>query len=739
MARPRKAKRVHTHPSDRRAYVRQLPGGSFEYRCKDSNSKPVRKIVWDLEEAKTKLHAIVDKRSKGGYRRDAANHTFSEALDLKLGHSKLHNHGSSTKRIESNIVTLREQFGSRELSEFWDDQLEFFKNWLIDMSQTPTARAPKGRQKHTLAHYKSTAKTALDLAIEKRWMSPPNPFNEFKFEIPDVGGDQREPLTLDEIENALIECSVRDPLEQELTWWTRYLTLLFGLSNGLRPGESCGMCWDMVDLDRRKFWVNRKVAMSRQGIPRADGILVFPFELMEGTKTTKRGKRDAGKRELPMPPLLHAALVQFRERLQQLGLPTEGRVQILITKRTELVDPPYISSHVFPEIKKKIGLSWERDAYAMRTSFANLMRVIKVPIENVMKLMGHTDITTTSKDYYRHVPSYEPLKDEVKEMAAKLGLDRDADEGAIDALHFVLAYRAAAKCMHEGREVPVLISSITKRPPPPSLFDQPAPVLALPPGNVIDLIANPDPIAPSVGEEFDPLDPRNRKALTRARALANHRAGMGRTENAERCHISIVTLNRYLAQDGIPSIKDGRLKREEKQALAAAILAEQDRNPNIGTRQLGKMFGIEPRRAGRYLKEAGRPVPHRPGSRVFDRWAAEIMELHNQNLSHKSILKALKRRHPKAKMPSLSGIGAFLQRNGVKPKLAGGRSGASLRYAEADEAKVRQMVSEGRSTAEMALEMGGRSEGSMRMYLKRLGVQRPPRTTAVKFEEMPAK
>lgn len=651
MAKKRKSRRASTLKKG--WYVTERADGKFQLFFKDTNGNPQRPLFDTLEEAKATLIAIEAQIKKGGYLASAAHRTFGEALDLLLEYSRLHHQGSSIRRIKSVVVTLRKQFGRRKLSEFWANQNKFVYDWLIELSETPTKRAPKGRQLQTLAHYKSACKLSLSLAIKEGWMAAPNPFNEFEFKLPDVGSEETKPLTLDEIENALLICSVRDPAEHEMVFRARDLFLRIGLLQGTRPGETCALCLDMINLDARKLWITRKVAINKK---------TDRYELMEGTKTTKRGKRDAGKRELPMGLAVHVALVEYIDRLRELGLPTEGRVQLLRTDQKELVAPDYISEHLFPSIRDKVGLPAGLIAYSLRTSFANMLRVIGVSIERVMVMMGHNNIATTSKDYYRDTPSYEPLIDGVKEMAAKFKLDLDKNADAIDALTLELAYRVHTRAKAQNVETNFRCSDL--RQPAPSRFGNqhqingPA-TLALP-GNVLDLVAN-NSIEVGAFSSKQSLHTLTHKQDQRAYAIKRYLAGIPKQEIKEELGIAAITLDKWLRAAGFPEVKIGRLKQQEEKALRAAVAAAREHTDDSA--EIGRMTGLEPDRAARYERERGHPMPHRPGAHKVGKFEAEIDEIRAAGTKdNRKVVAILQKRHPGEKIPAHSSIGAFLKR-----------------------------------------------------------------------------
>ena len=85
-----------------------------------------------------------------------------------------------------------------------------------------------------------------------------------------------------------------------------------------------------------------------------------------------------------MSPILYVALLDHRDRLQQLGHKIEGEAPVLVVEKKPFITPTAISSNHWPAIAAKAGFV-DKDGdlrhtfYALRHTAANIWRAVGVP------------------------------------------------------------------------------------------------------------------------------------------------------------------------------------------------------------------------------------------------------------------------------------------------------------------------------------------------------------------------
>lgn len=154
------------------------------------------------------------------------------------------------------------------------------------------------------------------------------------------------------------------------------LTLLFGLCEGLRPGEALGLKWSDIDLTRRTVAVKRQIVMSCGCI-----------EIKE-LKTIK------SYRTLALPDVL---LRELRKT------PARQRKGFILSK--EARNPNKLRRH-FRKICLGLGISG-LTPHGLRHLNATYLLEARIPIQAVSAHLGHTSTKTTGDIYAHELPAME--------------------------------------------------------------------------------------------------------------------------------------------------------------------------------------------------------------------------------------------------------------------------------------------------------------------------------------------
>lgn len=151
---------------------------------------------------------------------------------------------------------------------------------------------------------------------------------------------------------------------------------------GLRWGECVGLCWDAVDLQAETVRVVR-VAEEVSG-----HVRLKPYP-----------KSKAGRRTVPLPGFVLQALTQHR---QDFGNSGEGFGGLVFTAATgQPIKRGTFRAKVWKPSLQRASLSVELRFHDLRHSYATWLVSSGVPINDVARVMGHEQ-TSTTLNLYTH-------------------------------------------------------------------------------------------------------------------------------------------------------------------------------------------------------------------------------------------------------------------------------------------------------------------------------------------------
>jgi integrase len=155
------------------------------------------------------------------------------------------------------------------------------------------------------------------------------------------------------------------------------------LGIGLRRGETLGLKWSDVDLDRGRLTV-------RRSLQRVDGNL-----------TLHQTKTSTSERTIPLPQPLIRALREHRGRQLEerftAGTTWEEHDLIFCTAQGRLIEPRNIN-RMFTALLHKANLRPIR-LHDLRHSCATLLFAQGVEAATVQRILGHSSITVTTSTY----------------------------------------------------------------------------------------------------------------------------------------------------------------------------------------------------------------------------------------------------------------------------------------------------------------------------------------------------
>lgn len=235
---------------------------------------------------------------------------------------------------------------------------------------------PKGS---TIAHYTSNMNTALKEAVIAE-IIPSNPMDRIESVKKEVYIP--EFYTDDELIE-LIEVIKTQKLELPLT---------LGIIYGLRREEILGLTWNAIDFKNKSITIRKTVGRGKY-----DGVTQFLIKDIPKNKSSYR--------TLPMFDFIADLLKKYKEKYKLnekiFGNTyiTDYKDFICLMDNGELVKPDYVD-RTFSRILKENGFRHIR-LHDLRHSCATLLLRNGVPLPEIQKWLGHSNIVTTQR--YSHL------------------------------------------------------------------------------------------------------------------------------------------------------------------------------------------------------------------------------------------------------------------------------------------------------------------------------------------------
>lgn len=231
----------------------------------------------------------------------------------------------------------------------------------------------------TIAHYTSNMNTALKEAVIAE-IIPSNPMDRIEsvkkeVYIPEFYTDNE---LLD-----LIEVIKAQDLELPLT---------LGIIYGLRREEILGLTWNAIDFKNKSITIRKTVGRGKY-----DGVTQFLIKDIPKNKSSYR--------TLPMFDFIADLLKKYKEKYKLnekiFGNTyiTDYKDFICLMDNGELVKPDYVD-RTFSRILKENGFRHIR-LHDLRHSCATLLLRNGVPLPEIQKWLGHSNIITTQR--YSHL------------------------------------------------------------------------------------------------------------------------------------------------------------------------------------------------------------------------------------------------------------------------------------------------------------------------------------------------
>ena len=169
-----------------------------------------------------------------------------------------------------------------------------------------------------------------------------------------------------------------------------YPAILLAGGLGLRRSEVLGVRWSRIDWDKKTVLLDTKIVEYKR-----DGkTIVEPQEEM---------KNKTSRRTLPLPQPVYEMLLEQKEKQDfykrhfRKSYNPNFTDYVCVTQMGDILRPAYVTQR-FKDLLNKYGLRHIR-FHDLRHTFASLLLAKDVPLINVSKFLGHSDLSTTANIY----------------------------------------------------------------------------------------------------------------------------------------------------------------------------------------------------------------------------------------------------------------------------------------------------------------------------------------------------
>lgn len=235
----------------------------------------------------------------------------------------------------------------------------------------------EGMVANTVIHYHAVMRRAFQQAYKKEILSA-NPFD--RVERPKKNKFFGQNLSEEEL-LTLLSLARSEAI---------YPAIILAGCMGLRRSEALGMRWSRIDMEKREVLLDTKVVEVE-----IDGEKILkPIEEM---------KNSSSRRSLPIPAPVYEMLVEQKAQQDLYRRMFRGSYNrayddyVCTDKLGNLLTPRYVTLR-FSQVLEKNGMRHIR-FHDLRHTFASILINKDIPLFNVSKYLGHSDISTTANIY----------------------------------------------------------------------------------------------------------------------------------------------------------------------------------------------------------------------------------------------------------------------------------------------------------------------------------------------------
>jgi integrase len=368
----------------------QRKNGMYQYRYQTESGKRHTIYSMSLTELRQKEDDIKNK-IYNGLKTNTNNITLNDVYQVYIDSRtelKQSTRGNYKYLYEKYV---RNEIGFRKIASFkYSDMSRFYKHMLDE----------KGFKPHSLEALHSVLHPVFSMAVRDGYLRL-NPTDGLIREIKkkrDWHMQKRHALTIEE-QRKIIDFVTRKNYYRQ---WKNIIIVLLG--TGLRISELCGLTWSDCDFENNVISVKRNLIYRVQENGKAEFHITTP-------------KTSAGTRDIPMLTAVKAALLDEKEKQQELGFDetvVDGLSGFIFQTRDGNVTSQHNVTRALKRIVEKCNeeekVLAEREnrepqyvreftAHNLRHTFCSRFCENEPNIKVIQEIMGHADISTTMDIY----------------------------------------------------------------------------------------------------------------------------------------------------------------------------------------------------------------------------------------------------------------------------------------------------------------------------------------------------
>lgn len=164
-----------------------------------------------------------------------------------------------------------------------------------------------------------------------------------------------------------------------------YLGILFGLFQGLRIGEICGLMWDDIDFEYRRLTINRTVRLSINPDTKKEEFII-------GSP-----KSASSQRTIPLNDYLYNRLVNLQKEHNYSGYIIRTP-KLANTKDSSIPCSPRVLRNNYNKMLNTLNIP-KRTFHCLRHTFASIAIQQNIDPKTLSEVLGHADVKITLNLY----------------------------------------------------------------------------------------------------------------------------------------------------------------------------------------------------------------------------------------------------------------------------------------------------------------------------------------------------
>lgn len=350
--------------------IKQTEDGRFVWRSDyldaDGKRHQVRRVATTQAKALKDYSKFVEERDSGKLVTAAKGLLISELYDWWVG--TVASSGAKNTTLAAHRYLgeryIKQAIGDVKASRFHEEHVRLVYQKLVNAGLSTSTIKDTRTRLNAMA-----TRAVMERKIER------NP-------VPNVRPPKGKParphiiLTAEEIDKFLAAASA----DRLSALWA------LALNTGMRRGELCGLRWPQVDLEAGALLIDRQRTITMES------------EIVEDTP-----KSEAGIREIPLPPVVVAALREWKARQAQerlrFGYRWKGDDHVFTSSWGTTYHPQVLTKNL-KAVARRAGIR-ELPLHHLRHTYATVALRAQTDVRLVAAILGHSN-TNLTMNLYQH-------------------------------------------------------------------------------------------------------------------------------------------------------------------------------------------------------------------------------------------------------------------------------------------------------------------------------------------------